>query len=154
MVILHWKFSESKRATNDAQLQLHLNHTCFFLSIGFPFQHFVKVQCLTMWLFLCIPVLVANTKVSLVDLDDNHKILTKLYWNQIALSCYRTKHTLMIKNCHSRLLSKCDFCPGEATWGGEKTKQEDDYEDASFEVTFWLNDEETALIWSFDMMMK
>lgn len=25
---------------------------------------------------------------------------------------------------------------GEATWGGEKTKQEDDYEDASFEVTF------------------
>ena len=24
---------------------------------------------------------------------------------------------------------------GEATWGGEKTKQEDDYEDASFEVT-------------------
>ena len=77
MVILHWKFSESKRGTNDAQLQLYLNHTCFFFTIGFPFQPLVKVQCLTIWLFLCIPFLVA--KVSLVDLDDNHKILTKLY---------------------------------------------------------------------------
>ena len=45
---------------------------------------------------------------------------------------------LMIKLifCLSKSLSECDFFPGEATWGGEKTKQEDDYEDASFEVTF------------------
>ena len=33
-------------------------------------------------------------------------------------------------------LSKRNDDTGEATWGGEKTKQEDDYEDASFEVTF------------------
>ena len=32
-------------------------------------------------------------------------------------------------------LSKRNDDTGEATWGGEKTKQEDDYEDASFEVT-------------------
>ena len=43
--------------------------------------------------------------------------------------------------CLSKSLSECDFCPGEATWGGEKTKQEDDYEDASFEVTFSFDED-------------
>ena len=42
----------------------------------------------------------------------------------------------------SKYFFNFDFFPGEATWGGEKTKQEDDYEDASFEVTSWFWDDD------------
>ena len=42
----------------------------------------------------------------------------------------------------SKFFFDFDFFPGEATWGGEKTKQEDDYEDASFEVTSWFWDDD------------
>ena len=41
--------------------------------------------------------------------------------------------------------------PGEATWGGEKTKQEDDYEDASFEVNFHLISD--FFIWSSSFLI-